>query len=92
MSIDLRLDQNQVYEYDHKVMFDVFVAKLAAVLAYCQAYTVTAGGFICALIFGVEGLDGKATFYANWHLIWASGDHKGIIRDMESCVESVLVR
>lgn len=40
MSVDLRLDQDQVYEYNHEIMFDIFVAELAAVLAYCQAYTV----------------------------------------------------
>lgn len=69
MSIDLRLDQDQIDEYDYEIMLDVFVAELPAVLAYCQSNTLTAGRFIGALIFGVEGFDGEATFYADWHLI-----------------------
>lgn len=69
MPIHLRLDQNQVDEYDYKVMFDVFVAEVSAVLAYCQAYAVAARVLIGALIFGIECFDGEAAFYADWHRI-----------------------
>lgn len=48
-------------------MFNVFVAKLPTVLAYCKPNTVPAGAIIGAEVFGVERLDGIATFYADGH-------------------------
>lgn len=39
MPIDLRLDQDQVYEEDDKVMFDIFVCKALAAWALRQPDT-----------------------------------------------------
>lgn len=69
MPIDLRFDQDQVDEDNHKIMLDIFVAELPAVLAYCQAHAVAAGIFVGALIFGVECFDWKSALYTDWHLI-----------------------
>jgi hypothetical protein len=48
-------------------MFHVFIAEATAVLAYCEPHSVASGAIIGARVFGIEGLDGVATFYADWH-------------------------
>jgi len=63
----LRFNQHQVNEKYHKVMFHVFIAEAATVLAYCESYSMTTGAIIGARVFGVEGLDRVAAFYADWH-------------------------
>jgi hypothetical protein len=69
----LRLDQHQIDKEYHKVMFYVFIAEASAVLADGEADSMTAGSVICAGVFGVKGLDGIATFYADWHRIYDLG-------------------
>ena len=66
----MRLDQYQVNEEYHIVVLYVFIAEASAVLADRETYAMAAGAVICAGVFGVEGLDGKATFYADWHRIY----------------------
>jgi hypothetical protein len=66
----LRLDQHQIDKEYHKVMFYVFIAEASAVLADGKADSMAAGSIICARVFGVKGLDGIATFYADWHRIY----------------------
>lgn len=70
MPVNLRLDQDQIDEYDHEVMLDIFIAEMPTILAYRQSHALAAGRFICALVFGVKSLDGKATFYTNRHLMY----------------------
>ena len=54
-------------------MLYVFIAEASAVLADCEADSMAAGSVICTGVFGVEGLDGIATFYADWHRIYDLG-------------------
>lgn len=48
-------------------MLNVFVAEFPTVLAYCKPHAVPTRPVIGAEIFGVEGLDRIATFYADGH-------------------------
>jgi hypothetical protein len=50
-------------------MLYVFIAEASAVLADCEADPMAAGSVIGARVFGVKGLDGITTFYADWHHI-----------------------
>jgi hypothetical protein len=68
----LWLNQHQIDEQDHKIMLDIFVAELPAIFADGQAHPMAAGLVIGARVFGIEGLDWIATFYADGHCmrIW----------------------
>jgi len=54
-------------------MLYVFIAKASAVLADCEPHSMAAGSIVCAGVFGVKGLDGISTFYADWHRIYDLG-------------------
>jgi hypothetical protein len=69
----LRLDQHQINKQYNVVMLYVFIAEASAVLADGEADSMAAGSVICTGVFGVEGLDGIATFYADWHRIYDLG-------------------
>ena len=53
MSVDLRLDQDQVNEEDHKVMFDIFVGEALTARALCQSYTFAQSAIIGFAVGGV---------------------------------------
>ena len=53
-------------------MLDVFIAETSAVLAHGQSHSMASGFVVGAGVFGVEGLDGIAALYADWHFIDAS--------------------
>lgn len=64
----LWFDQYQIYKQHHVVMLDVFITESPAFLADCKAHSLAAGAVIGAGVFGVEGVDWSATFYADGHL------------------------
>lgn len=63
----LRFYQHQINKQYHEVMLYVFIAESSAILAHCETHSMARGAVIGARVFGVEGLDGVATFYADWH-------------------------
>ena len=65
----LRFDQNEIYKEDDVVVFNVFVAEAAAVLAHGEPHAVAAGLVIGAGVFGVERPDRIAAFYADGHFM-----------------------
>lgn len=67
MPIDLRLDQNQIYEQHHEVMLHILVTEAPAVLAYRESHAMAGRAVVSAGVLGVEGLDGITTFNADWH-------------------------
>lgn len=67
VAVDLGLDENQVDEDDDKVVFDILVAELAAVAAYCQSDVVAAGLVTGARVLGPECLDGVLALDADGH-------------------------
>lgn len=69
MAIHLWLDQDQINEQDYGIMLYVFIAEPSAILAHCEPHSMAAGLVIGAGIFGIEGLDWIAAFYADWHFI-----------------------
>jgi hypothetical protein len=50
-------------------MFYIFIAEPTAVLADCEADAVPSGFVIGAVVFGIEGFDWIATFYADGHFM-----------------------
>ncbi|KAF4637283.1 hypothetical protein G7Y89_g809 [Cudoniella acicularis] len=75
----LRFDQYQINKKNYKIVLYIFIAEPATVLANCEAHTMATGPVISARIFGVEGLDGIATFYADGHCMYGSlsSRHRG---------------
>lgn len=68
----LWLDQDQVDEQDNKVMLDVLVGEPFAARALRQAHALAQRAVIGLGVCGVEGIYGKATFYAyrHWSHCW----------------------
>jgi hypothetical protein len=66
----LWLNQNEIYKEDDVVVFNVFVAEAAAVLAHGEPHAVAAGLVIGAGVFSVERLDWISAFYTDWHDSW----------------------
>lgn len=67
MSVHLWFDQNQVNEDNDEVELDVSVCELLASWTLCEAHTARRAPIPGCSVFGVEGLDGIAAFYADGH-------------------------
>ncbi len=59
-STHLRLDENEIYKQDDKVMFYIFVCKAFAVRALCQSDTFTERPVICLAVCCIKMSDGSA--------------------------------
>lgn len=67
MSVDLGLDQNEIYEQYDKVMLNVFVGEAFAAWTLCQSHAFAKGSIICFAVGRVKLVHWEATFYTYGH-------------------------
>ena len=75
--IDLRLDQDEVYEEHHEVVLYIFVGEALAARALRQADALAQRPVIGLAVRAVEEVDGEPTFYADRHLALRAGRLSG---------------
>lgn len=95
MPIDLWLDQDQVYEEDHKIMLDVFVGKAPASRALCKSDAFAERPVVGFAVACIKLVHWKAALNADWHHIFDWQDEQ--LRQLkvsakEVSFEAMLVR
>lgn len=70
----MRFNQDQINEQHHEVVLDILVGEFLAPRTLCKSHALSQRAVVRLRVFGIEGLDGVATLYADGHSCAAIGE------------------